>query len=68
MAENNLSSISQADTLEKMGEFWDTHDFTEFDTDVPDIECIIDDAIAESSGYKYRSQVFVRLKGQTYDF
>jgi hypothetical protein len=21
-----------------MGEFWDTHDFTEFDTDAPDVE------------------------------
>lgn len=30
------SPISKADTLEKMGEFWDTHDFTEFDTNAPD--------------------------------
>lgn len=35
---NRLSSISQADTLEKIGEFWDHHDFTEFDTDAPDVE------------------------------
>jgi hypothetical protein len=33
-----LSSISKADTDEKIGEFWDTHDFTEFDTDLPDAE------------------------------
>ena len=26
------------DTLEKIGEFWDTHDFTDFDTDAPDVE------------------------------
>ncbi len=39
MAENKLSSISQADTLEKMGEFWDTHDFTDFDNpEAPDVE------------------------------
>lgn len=38
MGENKLSSISKADTLEKMGNFWDTHDFTEFDTDSPDVE------------------------------
>jgi hypothetical protein len=39
MVENNLSSISKADTLEKMGEFWDTHDFTDFDNpDAPDVE------------------------------
>jgi hypothetical protein len=30
MAENK-SSISQADSYEAIGEFWDTHDFTEFD-------------------------------------
>ena len=39
MDENKLSSISQADTDEKMGEFWDTHDFTHFDdVDTPDVE------------------------------
>ena len=38
MAENNLSSISKASTLQEMGEFWDEHDFTEFDTDGPDVE------------------------------
>jgi hypothetical protein len=32
------SSISNADSLEKMGEFWDTHDFVEFDSDTPDVE------------------------------
>ena len=39
MAENkpNLSAISQAASLEAMGEFWDTHDFTEYDTDAPDV-------------------------------
>ncbi len=33
----NKSSISKAKTLEAMGEFWDEHDFTEFDTDAPDV-------------------------------
>lgn len=37
MAENNTSSISQATSLEAMGAFWDTHDFTEYDTDAPDV-------------------------------
>ena len=27
----NKNSISQADSYEKMGEFWDTHDFSEYD-------------------------------------
>jgi hypothetical protein len=38
MMRKKLSSISKADTLEKMGDFWDTHDFTDFDTDAPDVE------------------------------
>ena len=39
MGVNKVSSISQADTLEKMGEFWDTHDFTDLDNlETPDVE------------------------------
>jgi hypothetical protein len=45
MDENRLSSVSKADTLEKMGEFWDTHDFTDFDTDAPDAEFKISCAV-----------------------
>lgn len=35
MEENRLSSISKADSDEKTGEFWDSHDFTELDTAAP---------------------------------
>ena len=38
MEENRLSSVSKAATLKEMGEFWDAHDFTKFDTDAPDVE------------------------------
>lgn len=39
MGANRVSSISQADTLEKMGEFWDTNDFTDFDNpEAQDVE------------------------------
>ncbi|HLB48076.1 MAG TPA: CopG family antitoxin [Anaerolineales bacterium] len=38
MDESKLSSKSRADSDEKMGEFWDTQDFTDFDTDTPDAE------------------------------
>jgi hypothetical protein len=38
METNNFSSISKADTNLKMGEFWDSHDFTDFDTDLPDVK------------------------------
>lgn len=38
MEENRLSSISKADSDEKMGGFWDSHDFTEFDPGASDTE------------------------------
>ncbi len=38
MDANKLSSISQSNTNEKIGEFWDSHDFTDFDTEMPDVE------------------------------
>jgi len=37
MDANKLSSISQAATDEQIGEFWDSHDFTDFETDAPDV-------------------------------
>jgi len=37
MDANKTSSHSHATTLTDMGAFWDTHDFTEHDTDAPDI-------------------------------
>jgi len=33
-----LSSTSKAESDEQVGEFWDTHDFTEFDTNAPDAQ------------------------------
>ena len=46
MDANRLSSISKVDSLEKMGEFWDTHDFTDFDNpDAPDVEFTIISAV-----------------------
>jgi len=38
VSENSLSSISKAESDEKIGEFWDSHDFTEFDSDAPDAQ------------------------------
>ncbi|MEB3230504.1 MAG: CopG family antitoxin [Leptolyngbyaceae bacterium] len=43
---NKLSSISKATTDEQMGTFWDTHDFTDFDTDAPDVEFTIDCSVS----------------------
>jgi hypothetical protein len=50
MAENRVSSISKADSDEKIGKFWDSHDFTEFDTDAAD------------AGFEVISTVPVRLE------
>jgi hypothetical protein len=33
-----LTNISKAEADEKIGEFWETHDFTEFDADAPDAQ------------------------------
>ncbi len=42
----NKSSVSKADSPEKLGEFWDKHDFTEFDdSNAPDIEVHVSVAI-----------------------
>ena len=41
MIKNRLTSISKADSDDKIGAFWDTHDFTDFDTDAPDAQFLI---------------------------
>jgi len=39
MGESKLSSVSRADSIEQMGEFWDQHDFTDFDDQAaPDVD------------------------------
>ena len=39
MDENKKSDISKAVTDQKIGEFWDTHDFTDFDDpNMPDVD------------------------------
>jgi hypothetical protein len=39
MATKRVSSISQTDSLGKIGGFWDTHDFTGFDNPAtPDVK------------------------------
>ncbi len=35
---NRVSSISKAKTDEEIGEFWDSQDFTDFDTDAADVD------------------------------
>lgn len=45
MVENKKSSISKAESLEKIGEFWDAHDFTDFDTGADDVDFEISCAV-----------------------
>ncbi len=40
------SSISKAQSYEAMGEFWDSHDFTDFDYDKADIEYRVSSSIS----------------------
>jgi hypothetical protein len=46
MDANKVSSISKADTIEAIGDFWDTHDFTDFDSDRPDVEFSVSSKVA----------------------
>ena len=62
MGENRRSSISQADSLVAMGEFWDTHDFTEFDTDAPDVVFDIEGAM-RFTWHEPKRQVALKKRG-----
>ena len=63
MAENNIGRISQAESLEKMGEFWDTHEFTAFDTDAPDVEFTISTMISIEPDLLAAVEDQARLRG-----
>jgi len=60
MDANKPSSISQATTLEEMGAFWDSHDFTEYDTDAPDVAFTIARAV------QIEAELFVALAQQAH--
>mgnify|MGYP003602530933 CR=1 FL=1 len=63
MAVSRLSSISQADSLAKMGEFWDTHDFTQFDTDAPDVEFTTSSTVSVEPDLLAAMEKQARLRG-----
>ncbi len=64
MGKNKLSSISRAGTLEKMGEFWDTHDFTEFDNpDAPDVDFEISCTVPIEEDLFARVEKQAKLRG-----
>lgn len=64
MGKNKLSSISKADTLEKIGEFWDTHDFTDFDNpDAPDVKFEVSCAVPIEEELFARVEQQAKLRG-----
>lgn len=42
MSENNKSSISQAQSYKEIGEFWDTHDLTDYWDQTEEVEFEVD--------------------------
>jgi len=64
MGASKLSSISQADSLEKMGEFWDNHDFTDFDDpEAPDAELEVRCAVPVEAELLTRVEQQARRRG-----
>jgi hypothetical protein len=44
MADENVSSISKASSLEEMAEFWDTHSLADYDDEIYEVEMTFDQA------------------------
>jgi hypothetical protein len=44
MADQNVSSISKASSLEEMAEFWDTHSLADYDDEIYEVEMTFDQA------------------------
>lgn len=58
MDANKRSSISNATTFEEMGTFWDTHDFTAYHTDAPDVSFTVARAV------QIEAELLAELEGQ----
>jgi hypothetical protein len=63
MDENRLSSISQASSDEQMGEFWDTHDFTDFDAGGPDVAFRVRCAVPVEADLLAKVEQLARMRG-----
>ena len=60
----NKSSVSKAKTIKKMGEFWDNHDFTEFDDpNAPDVEFHVTVAIPVEPDLLSDIEELARIRG-----
>lgn len=63
MDENSKNSLSQATSLEAIGAFWDTHDFTEYDTDAPDVSFVMHPPIRIEHGLLRILEQHARQRG-----
>lgn len=63
MAADKRSSISGAKSLEEMGEFWDRHDLTEFDTDAPDVDFEVRSAVPVEADLLARLETQANQRG-----
>jgi CopG antitoxin of type II toxin-antitoxin system len=60
----NRSSVSKTNSLKKMGEFWDKHDFTEFDDPkAPDVKFRVTAAIPVEPDLLSDIEELARLRG-----
>jgi hypothetical protein len=64
-ANKNKSTISGADSLEKIGEFWDNHDFTQYDAGGEDIEFTVTCAVPLELDLYSKVEKEARLRGVT---
>lgn len=59
----NKTSISQASTLKEIGAFWDTHDFTDYDTAAPDVSVTFRHSIAIELSLFEALEIEAQLRG-----
>lgn len=58
-----MSHISQACSLEEISQFWDSHDFTDYDTDAPDVEFEVACAVSIEPDLLSSLEEQARLRG-----
>ena len=64
MEKNKLNSTSKANSLEKTGEFWDTHDFTDFDNpNAPDVKFDVSCAVPIEEELFFLMEKQAKLRG-----
>jgi hypothetical protein len=64
MIKRKLSSISKADSLEKMGEFWNARDFTDYDApDAPDVKFHVSCTVPIEEGLLSLVETQAKLRG-----